>query len=57
MDGVEEEGDDQREEEGRPASDEKVSDGGVINLLETDHQKLLSLSVYFDRNYLGHEDH
>ena len=40
MDGVENEGDEEREKEGRPASDEKVSDGAEGNRLVTDLQLL-----------------
>ena len=36
VDGVEDEGDQQGQQEGRPASDEKVSDGAEGNLLVTD---------------------
>ena len=40
MDGVEDERDDQRQEKGHPASDQKVSDGGEWNFLVTDLQLL-----------------
>ena len=36
MDGVEDEGEDQGQEEGRPASQEKVGDGGERNNLVPD---------------------